>query len=92
MSCHLKHSTTGLALVLCCFLAMTLPVKAATSSDPDRWAFGGSAYLWAAGVEGTDAAGDQGAAARVRTQEKTVANFRLVSIAQDSVQFSIRAY
>jgi hypothetical protein len=32
---------------------------AETGSDPDRWKFGGSAYLWAAGVEGTDSAGDE---------------------------------
>jgi hypothetical protein len=38
---------------------MTLPVKAATGSEPERWAFGGSAYLWAAGVEGTSAEGDE---------------------------------
>ena len=50
---------TGLAIVLCCLLASSLPVKAATAPDPDRWSLGGSVYLWAAGVEGTDAAGDE---------------------------------
>jgi len=60
MSCCLRRLTTGLALVfLCCFLATALPVMAETSSSQDHWKFGGSAYLWAAGVEGTDAAGDE---------------------------------
>ena len=59
MNCYLEHSTTGLALVLCCFLAVTLPAKADTGSGQDGWKFSGAAYLWAAGVEGTDAAGDE---------------------------------
>jgi len=50
--------TTGLAIVLCLLLASSLPVKAATGPDPDRWTLGGSVYLWAAGVEGTSAEGD----------------------------------
>jgi hypothetical protein len=54
----LQRLTTGLALVLCCFLVSALPAKAETGSGPDHWEFAGSAYLWAAGVEGTDAAGD----------------------------------
>ena len=49
---------TGLAIALCCLLASSLPVKAATAPDPDRWTLGGSVYLWAAGVEGTSAEGD----------------------------------
>ena len=49
---------TGLAIVLCLLLASSLPVKAATGPDPDRWTLGGSVYLWAAGVEGTSAEGD----------------------------------
>jgi hypothetical protein len=49
---------TGLAIVLCCLQAASLPVKAATGPDADRWTFGGSVYLWAAGVEGTSAEGD----------------------------------
>ena len=48
-----------MAFILCCFLATALPVKAETPSNPDRWEFGGSAYLWAAGVEATSAAGDK---------------------------------
>jgi len=36
-----------------------LPATAETGSDQDGWKFGVSAYLWAAGVEGTDAAGDE---------------------------------
>jgi hypothetical protein len=59
LNCHLQRLTIGLAFVLCCFLAMALPVKAETGSDPDRWEFAGAAYLWAAGVEGTSAAGDE---------------------------------
>jgi len=38
---------------------MALPVKAETFSSQEGWEFVGSAYLWAAGVEGTDAAGDE---------------------------------
>ncbi len=59
MECYLQRLTTGLALILCCFLATALPATAETDSDPDRWKFTGAAYLWAAGVEGTDAAGDE---------------------------------
>jgi len=59
VACHLQRLTTGLALVLCCFLATALPAKADTGSDQDGWKFSGAAYLWAAGVEGTDAAGDE---------------------------------
>jgi hypothetical protein len=59
MHCYLQHLTTGLAFALCCFLATALPANAETDSDQDGWKFGGSAYLWAAGVEGTDAAGDE---------------------------------
>ena len=59
MNCYLQRLTTGLAFVLCCFLAIALPAKAETGSDPERWVFAGAAYLWAAGVEGTDAAGDE---------------------------------
>ena len=55
---YLQRLTTGLALVLSCFLAMALPAKAETGSGQDGWEFGGSAYLWAAGVKGTSAAGD----------------------------------
>ena len=54
----LPRLTTGLALVLCCFLAMALPARADTDSGQDGWKFGGSAYLWAAGIEGTTAEGD----------------------------------
>jgi len=59
MHCYLQHLTTGLAFALCCLLATALPANAVTDSDQDGWKFGGSAYLWAAGVEGTDAAGDE---------------------------------
>ncbi|MDH3596713.1 MAG: hypothetical protein OEU09_09000 [Rhodospirillales bacterium] len=59
MNCYLQRLTTGLAFVLCCFLATALPAKAETDSGQDRWEFAGSAYLWAAGVEGTSAAGDE---------------------------------
>ena len=59
MSCYLQRLTTGITFVLCCFLATALPAKAETTTDNDHWKFAGSAYLWAAGVEGTDAAGDE---------------------------------
>jgi len=39
-------------------LVTALPAKAETESDQDGWKFGGAAYLWAAGVEGTTATGD----------------------------------
>jgi len=50
---------TCTAFVLCSLLAPALPVKAETGSDDNCWKFIGSAYLWAAGVEQTDAAGNQ---------------------------------
>jgi hypothetical protein len=37
---------------------MLFPARAGTNSDPDNWEFVGSAYLWAAGIEGTSAEGD----------------------------------
>jgi hypothetical protein len=52
----MQRLTADLALVLCCLLATALPAKA--GSGQDDWKFSGAAYLWAAGVEGTDAAGD----------------------------------
>jgi hypothetical protein len=59
MVCRLKYFTAHLAFVACCVLAVALPAGADPDSDPDHWQFGGSAYLWAAGVEGTSAAGDE---------------------------------
>jgi opacity protein-like surface antigen len=59
MKCYLPRLATGLAFVLCCLLATALPAKAETDSDQGGWKFGGAAYLWAAGVEGTDTAGDE---------------------------------
>jgi hypothetical protein len=56
---YIKHLTAGLALFLCCFPAKAWPAKADTGSGQDGWNFSGAAYLWAAGVEGTDAAGDE---------------------------------
>jgi opacity protein-like surface antigen len=50
---------TCTAFVLCSSLATALPVKAETGFDENSWKFTGSAYLWAAGVEQTDAAGNQ---------------------------------
>jgi hypothetical protein len=58
MKYNLQLLTVALASVLCCLLATALPAKAETESDQDGWRFGGAAYLWAAGVEGTSAAGD----------------------------------
>ena len=48
----------SLAIVFCCFLALTRPVNAETLANQENWELGGSAYLWSAGVEGTDSAGD----------------------------------
>lgn len=59
MSRYLPRLITGLALVFCCFLVTALPATAEEGSDQDSWKFVGSAYLWAAGVEGKDAAGDE---------------------------------
>ena len=47
--------TTRIAFVMCCLLVTALPAIAETDSAPDHWEFGGSAYLWAAGVKGTSA-------------------------------------
>ena len=51
--------TTRIAFVMCCLFMTALPVKAETDSTSDRWKFGGLPYFWAAGVGGTDAAGDE---------------------------------
>lgn len=59
MHYSLQRWTIGLTFFLCCFLTTALSATAETDSDKDGWKFGGSAYLWAAGVEGTDAAGDE---------------------------------
>ena len=48
---------TGRPLLFCCLLVATLPARADTKQD--GWKLAGSAYLWAAGVEGTSAAGDE---------------------------------
>ena len=55
---HLQRLAFGLVIVLCVFLALATPVNAETLASQKNWKFGGSAYLWAAGVEGTDSAGD----------------------------------
>ena len=55
---HLQRLAFGLVIVLCVFLALVTPVNAETLASQENWKFGGSAYLWAAGVEGTDSAGD----------------------------------
>jgi hypothetical protein len=59
MNNYLQRLIYGLAGVLCCFLATALPARAEMDSGSDRWEFAGSAYLWAAGVEGTSTAGDE---------------------------------
>jgi opacity protein-like surface antigen len=56
---HLQRIAFGLIIVLCCFLTLTINVNAETQASQEGWEFSGSAYLWAAGVEGTDAAGDE---------------------------------
>ena len=55
---HLQRLAFGLVIVLCVFLALATSVNAETLASQENWKFGGSAYLWAAGVEGTDSAGD----------------------------------
>ena len=56
---YLQRLAFSLAIVLCCSLALTTPVNAETQASDENWEFGGAAYLWAAGVEGTDSAGDE---------------------------------
>ncbi|MFT5728949.1 MAG: opacity protein-like surface antigen [Desulforhopalus sp.] len=56
---HLQRMAFGLAIVLCCFLMLTMSVNAETQASREGWEFSGSAYLWAAGVKGTDVAGDE---------------------------------
>ena len=56
---HLQRLVFGLVIVLWCFLTLTMSVNAETLASQEGWEFSGSAYLWAAGVEGTDAAGDE---------------------------------
>ena len=58
MTYDIRRLTSVRPLILCCLLAMVFPAWGETSSDPDGWTFGGSAYLWAAGIEGTSAEGD----------------------------------
>ena len=53
----MKRFSAHFAFVVCCVWAVALPAGA--DPDPNHWQFGGSAYLWAAGVEGTSAAGDE---------------------------------
>jgi len=55
----LQRLTFSLAIVVCCCLALASPAMAETGSDQDGWKFGGSAYLWASGVKGTDADGNE---------------------------------
>ena len=59
MNYNLQRLSIGLAFVLSYVMAIALPAKAETGSDQDRWKLGGSAYLWAAGVEGTDVNGNE---------------------------------
>ncbi len=47
------------SIILCSFLAFAVPANAEMATGEDNWTFAGAAYLWAAGVEGTDAAGDE---------------------------------
>jgi opacity protein-like surface antigen len=50
--------TFAVIAVLCSILTLNTAAYAATTTRDDTWRFGGAAYLWAAGVEGTTAAGD----------------------------------
>jgi hypothetical protein len=56
---HLQRLAFSLAIAFCCSLALTTPVNAETQASDENWEFGGAAYLWGAGVEGTDSAGDE---------------------------------
>ncbi|MDX2481248.1 MAG: hypothetical protein QNK24_13060 [Desulfuromusa sp.] len=55
----LQRLAFSLAIVVCCCLALTTPVNAETLTSQENWEFDGAAYLWAAGVKGTDSAGDE---------------------------------
>ena len=56
---HLKKMIFGVVAVLCSILTLNTAAYAATTTGDDTWSFAGSAYLWAAGVEGTSAEGDE---------------------------------
>ena len=58
LACCAHRLTAALAVVFYCLVATASPARAEAGTDQDRWEFSGSAYLWAAGVKGTDAAGD----------------------------------
>ena len=58
MNLFVKHLNALVASMFCCLLAMSVPVMAETDFDEDGWTFGGSVYLWAAGVDGTSSEGD----------------------------------
>jgi hypothetical protein len=53
-----QKMTFAVIAVLCSILTLNTAAYAATTTGDDTWRFGGAAYLWAAGVEGTSAAGD----------------------------------
>jgi hypothetical protein len=57
--CYLQKLALIPVTILCCLLALTTPAIAETPDSQEGWAFAGAAYLWAAGVEGTDTAGDE---------------------------------
>ena len=59
MRISLQRWTVTITFLLCCFLMLTMSVNAETQASQEGWEFSGSAYLWAAGVKGTDAAGDE---------------------------------
>jgi hypothetical protein len=57
--CYLQKLALITVTIMCCLLTLTTPVIAETQASEENWEFGGAAYLWAAGVEGTDSAGDE---------------------------------
>ena len=57
MRCYSQRLTMSLAAVVSLFTV--LPAMAEPESESDGWKFGGSVYLWGAGVKGTDADGDE---------------------------------
>ena len=59
MIISLQRWTVTITFLLCCFLMLTMSVNAETQASQEGWGVSGSAYLWAAGVKGTDAAGDE---------------------------------
>lgn len=56
---HLRRIAFGLSIVFWFFFTLTSDANAEMSTNQEEWQFSGSVYLWAAGVKGTDTAGDE---------------------------------